>query len=67
MLTSPQKNKMERRCPAIFGVITLVLLCAGAFSPGWFVFDTAKLFENKGLYTSDGIKVHMGLFYVVAV
>lgn len=58
---------MEKRYPAFFGIITLVFLCAGAFSPGWFVIDTAKLFENLGHDTSDGIVMHMGLFYFVAV
>ncbi|CAC5399605.1 unnamed protein product [Mytilus coruscus] len=61
---------MEKRFPAIFGIITLVLLCAGAFSPGWFAFDTAKVGASiigERHYTSDGIEVHMGLFYFVAV
>ncbi|VDI42276.1 Hypothetical predicted protein [Mytilus galloprovincialis] len=58
---------MEKRFPAIFGIIALVFLCAGAFSPGWIVIDTAKLFEDLGHDTSDGIVMNMGLFYFVAV
>ncbi|VDH99645.1 Hypothetical predicted protein [Mytilus galloprovincialis] len=58
---------MEKRCPAYFGIIALVLLCAGAFSPGWFVYDTDKFRGIERSYPPYGIKVHMGLFYVVAV
>lgn len=58
---------MEKRCPAYFGIIALVLLCAGAFSPGWFVYDTDKFSGIEHSYPPYGIKVHMGLFFVVAV
>ncbi|XP_063414277.1 uncharacterized protein LOC134696419 isoform X2 [Mytilus trossulus] len=61
---------MEKRFPAIFGIITLVLLCAGAFSPWWFAFDNvqegAKM-SGERHYTSDSIEVYIGLFYYVAV
>lgn len=62
---------MEKRFPAIFGIITLVLLCAGAFSPWWFAFDTAELrakMSGERHQSSDSIiEVHMGLFYCVAI
>ncbi|XP_071126335.1 uncharacterized protein [Mytilus edulis] len=58
---------MEKLCPAIFGIITLVLLCAGAFSPGWFVADNASISGIAGHDTSGGVEVHMGLFYLVVV
>ncbi|XP_063417646.1 uncharacterized protein LOC134700218 isoform X2 [Mytilus trossulus] len=61
---------MEKQFPAIFGIITLVLLCTGAFSPWWFAFDTSKVgakMSGERHYTSDRIEVHMGLFYCVIV
>ncbi|XP_063414799.1 uncharacterized protein LOC134696781 [Mytilus trossulus] len=61
---------MEKQFPAVFGLITLVLLCTGAFSPWWFAFDTCKVgakMSGERHYTSDSIEVHMGLFYCVIV
>ncbi|XP_071126337.1 uncharacterized protein [Mytilus edulis] len=56
-------NKMEKMCPAIFGIVALVLLCTGAFSPGWFVMDLAEYRGNDNL--SGSVTVHMGLYYAV--
>lgn len=59
---------MEKLCPAILGIITLVLLCAGAFSPGWIVLgDTSSISGVEGHDTSGGVDVHTGLFYLVVV
>ncbi|CAG2206516.1 unnamed protein product [Mytilus edulis] len=59
---------MEKLCPAILGIITLVLLCAGAFSPGWIAIgDTTSLRGIEGHDTSGSVDVHMGLYYLVVV
>ncbi|XP_063414397.1 uncharacterized protein LOC134696496 [Mytilus trossulus] len=55
-------NKMEKLCPAIFGIVALVLLCSGAFSPGWLVMDLSEL---QGYSGGSSLTVHLGLYYAV--
>ena len=47
------KKNMDIKVPGICNVVAFVLLLAGAFSPGWLVFDVS------------GLTIHVGLFYVV--
>ena len=47
---------MDIKVPVISNVIALVLLVAGAFTPGWLVFNHVK-----------GSTIHVGLFYVAGL
>lgn len=47
---------MDIKIPVISNVVALVLLLAGAFTPGWLVFNLAK-----------GSTIHVGLFYVAGL
>jgi len=47
---------MDIKIPVISNVVALVLLLAGAFTPGWLVFNTA-----------EGSTIHAGLFYIAGL
>lgn len=56
---------MEKICPGVFGILTLLLLISGAFAPGWLVLEPSN---NAGVTNSStSIKYHYGLFYIYIV
>ncbi|CAC5409058.1 unnamed protein product [Mytilus coruscus] len=58
---------MEKLCPVAFGVIALLFLVAGAFSPGWMVFDSSSFTDMSDHDTSDVVTLHMGFFYLLII
>ncbi|CAG2245385.1 unnamed protein product [Mytilus edulis] len=58
---------MEKLCPVAFGVIALLFLVAGAFSPGWMVMDSSRVPDMSDHDTSDAVTLHMGFFYLLII
>lgn len=48
---------MEKICPGIFGILTLLLLLSGGFAPGWLVIDYSNISREIP------VTFHIGLFY----
>ncbi|XP_071139916.1 uncharacterized protein [Mytilus edulis] len=58
---------MEKLFPVAFGVIALLFLVAGAFSPGWMVMDSSSFTDMSDHDTSDAVTLHMGFFYLLII
>ncbi|VDI47832.1 Hypothetical predicted protein [Mytilus galloprovincialis] len=58
---------MEKLCPVAFGVIALLFLVGGAFSPGWMVMDSSRFLDMSDHDSSVAVTFHMGFFYLLIV
>lgn len=58
---------MEKLCPGVFGVISLLFLLAGSFSLGWLVLNVSRFSDLSDPDTAEDAIVHLGLFYLLLV
>ncbi|XP_063438730.1 uncharacterized protein LOC134719687 [Mytilus trossulus] len=58
---------MEKLCPGVFGVISLLFLFAGSLSPGWLVLNVWHFTDLSDPDTAEDATLHLGLFYLLQV